>query len=48
MNILEKKTTKTRGNYRYIASQITIWNFFGIPQSTYLAFSKDEKSRMLN
>lgn len=33
---------------RYIASEITVWDFFGIPQSTYLAYSNDEKLRMVN
>ena len=33
---------------RFIASKISIWDFFGIPQTNYLALSKDEKSRMFN
>ena len=33
---------------RYIASEITVLDFFGIPQSTYLAYSNDEKLRMVN
>ena len=33
---------------RYIASQISICNFFGISQANYLTLSKDEKSRMFN
>ena len=33
---------------RYIASEITVWDFLGIPQSTYLAYSNDEKLRMVN
>ena len=32
---------------RYIASQITIWDYFTIPQADYLALDKNEKSRML-
>ena len=31
---------------RFIASKISIWEFFGVPQTNYLALSKDEKSRM--
>ena len=32
----------------YIALQISIWDFFGIPQANYLALDKNEKSRMLS
>ena len=32
-----------RNKLRYIASQISIWAFFGIPQADCLAFSKDKK-----
>ena len=32
---------------RYIASQITISDYFTIPQTDYLALDKNEKSRML-
>ena len=32
--------------HRFIASKISIWDFFGLPQTNYLALSKDEKSRM--
>ena len=31
---------------RFIASKISIWYFFGLPQANYLALSKGEKSRM--
>lgn len=53
LNILEEKQPTPdeiieEEKLRYIASQITIRDFFGIPQSTYLAFSKDEKLRMFN
>ena len=33
-------------NLRYIMSQISIWDFFGIPKTKYFGFSQDEKSRM--
>ena len=31
----------------YIASQITIWDYFNIPKADYLTLDKNEKSRML-
>ena len=31
---------------RFIASKISIWDFFGPPQTNDVALSKDEKSRM--
>ena len=48
-----RKTTTARGNHRwqklrYIALQISIWDFFGIPQANLLALDKNEKSRMLS
>ena len=33
---------------KYIASQITIWDYFSIPRAQYLALNDAEKSRMLN
>ena len=32
---------------RYIASQITIWDYFTVPQADYLGLDKNEKSRIL-
>ena len=32
----------------FISSQITIWDFFGVPQSSYLALSIEEKSAIFN
>ena len=32
--------------FRFIACKMTIWDFFGISQSTNLAYSKEEKSKM--
>ena len=32
----------------FIASKISFWNFFRIPQAQYLVLDKTEKSRMLN
>ena len=55
LNILEEKQPKPEGNIddeklRNIVSQISIQGFFGMPQAKYLylAFSKDETSRMFN
>ena len=53
LNILEEKKTKPEEiideeKLRNIVSQISIQGFFGIPQARYLAFSKDETSRMFN
>ena len=31
----------------YIVSQISIWDFFVIPQANYLALDKNAKSKML-
>ena len=53
LNILEEKQPKPeeridKERLRFIASQISIWNFFRITQSKYLTFSKDEKLRMFS
>ena len=32
----------------YIASKISIWHFFSIPQANYLALDKNEKARMFS
>ena len=52
-NILEEKQPMPEEivdeeKLRFIASKISIWDFFGIPQTNYLALSKDEKLRMFN
>ena len=31
---------------KFFSSKISIWNFFGVPQSSYLALSTEEKSAM--
>ena len=51
LNMFEQPQPKQEENIdeeklRYIASKITILFFFGIPESTYLAYSKEEKSSM--
>ena len=51
-NILEEKQQPPeesidKQKLRYIASQVTIWDYFGIPQPNYLALDKNKKSRML-
>lgn len=33
---------------KFIASKITIWDFYRIPHVTFLAFSKEEKWKMLS
>ena len=33
---------------RFIASKMSIWDFFGISQSTNLVYSKEEKSKMFS
>ena len=53
LNILEEPQPKVEEKIdeeklRFIASKITIWDFFGIQQSTYLGYSKQEKSRMFS
>ena len=51
LNILEEKQLEEiidETKLRYTASQISIWDFFAIPQADYLAFSKDKKSRMFS
>ena len=51
VNILEVPRPNQEENFneekiRFINSKISVWDFFGIPQATYLAYSKEEKSRM--
>ena len=51
LNILEEKQPEKiidETKLRYIALQISIWDFFGIPQADYLAFSMDKKWRMFS
>ena len=47
------KTRTARENHHeqklcYIASQVSIWDYFGISQANYLALDKNEKSRMFS
>ena len=49
LNILEAprpEETFDEEKTRFINSKILIWDFFCIPQATYLAYSNEEKSRM--
>ena len=51
LNILKEPQPKPEENtdeekLRRIASKISIWDFYGILQANYLAFSKEEKMRM--
>ena len=51
LNILEENQPTPEeiideAKLKYIASQISLWDFFGIPQANYLSLSKDEKLRM--
>ena len=51
LNILEEKQPEEiidETKLRYITSQISIWDFFRIPQADYLEFSKAKKSRMFS
>ena len=53
LDILEEKISKPEEIFdeeklRYIASQIYIWDFLGVPQSNYIALYSAEKSRMFN
>ena len=51
LNILEQPQPKPKEEFdeekvKFISSKVTIWNFYGIPQATYLAYSNEEKVRM--
>ena len=51
LNILEEPQPKSEETtdeqkLRHIASKISIWDFYGILQATYLAYPKEEKTRM--
>ena len=53
LNILEEPQPKVEEKIdeeklRFLASKITIWDFFRIQQSTYLGYSSQEKSRMFS
>ena len=53
LSILEQKQqlpeeTMDQQKLRYIASQVTLWDYLGIPQANYLALEKNEKSRMFS
>ena len=53
LDILEEKIWKPAEIFdeerlRYIASQIYIWDFFGVSQSNYIVLYSAEKSRMFN
>ena len=51
LNILEaprqqQEETFDEEKIRFINSKISIWDFFGVPQATYLSYTNEEKSRM--
>ena len=51
LNILEaprqqQEETFDEEKIKFINSKISIWDFFGIPQATYLSYANEEKSRM--
>ena len=51
LSILEEKQPVpeeivNEGRPRFIASKFSIWHFFGLSQTNYLALSNYEKSRM--
>ena len=52
LNILEAPRPQQQQNdfdeekTRYISSKISIWDFYGIPQATYLNYPVEEKSKM--
>ena len=31
---------------KFISTKLSIWDYYGIPQSTYLAYTNEEKSKM--
>ena len=48
LNILEQPQPKPKEEFdkekvKFISSKVTIWNFYGIPQATYLDYSNEEK-----
>ena len=51
LNILEaprqqQEETFDEEKIRFVNSKISIWDFFGVPQATYLSYTNEEKSRM--
>ena len=51
LNILEAPRPQQEDNCdeektRFISSKISIWNFLGIPQATYLNYTVEEESKM--
>ena len=51
LNILEvsrqqQEETFDEEKIRFVNSKISIWNFFGVSQATYLGYTNEEKSRM--
>ena len=52
LNILEaprqqQEETVDEEKVRFINSKISTWDYFGVPQATYLGYTNEEKSRML-
>ena len=51
LNILEQPQPKPKEGFdeekvNFISSKIPIWDFYGIPQETYLAYCNEDKVRM--
>ena len=52
LRILEQKQqpseeTINKQKLRYIASQASIWDYYGVPQANYLALEKNKKIKNL-
>ena len=51
LNILEQSQPKPKEEFheekfKVISSKVPIWDFYGIPQATYLAYANEDKVRM--
>ena len=51
LSMLEAPRSQQEDNFdaekvRFMNSKISIWDFYGIPQATYLGYSVEEKSKM--
>ena len=52
LSILEQKQqpseeTIDKQKLRYIASQVSVWDYYGVPQANYLALEKNKKIKNL-
>ena len=51
LNILEARPQQQEETFdeekgRFINSKMSIWDYFGVPQATYLGYMNEDKSRM--